>query len=64
MKVEQCIVEKQGVVMAITDRVRLECELVETISETRVKVRLLEAGAGLEIGAEIIVPASKISDTP
>lgn len=63
MKVEQCIIEKQpGGSFAITSRVRLACEFAETADDMFARVRLLEAGAGLEVGDEITVPAAKLSE--
>jgi hypothetical protein len=63
MKVEQCIITKQpGGAFAITARVALACEFVEAPDGLFALVRLLESGAGLEIGAEITVPMAKLSE--
>lgn len=61
MKVEQCIITDQGHgVHEITSRVWLSCELVEPPDGDFLLVRLLQAGAGLSVGAEITVPAGKV----
>lgn len=61
MTVEQCIITKTGSTHAITSRVSLSCELVETVDGESSKVRLLEAGAGLAIDDEIVVPNAKLT---
>ena len=71
MKVEVAVLTPQSsiaadgvtatIAMAITDRVQLACEVVETINALSTRVRLLEAGAGMAIGDELIVHPAKLS---
>lgn len=64
MKVEQAIVEQDPLNSSkfnIVGRVHLECEVVEPQPPYRTKVRILEAGAGLNVGDEIVVPTVKIT---
>jgi hypothetical protein len=66
MTVKQPLLERVGGTrpyFAITARVDLECKLVERVDLYRVKVRLLEAGAGLEVGAEIVVNDSEVIES-
>lgn len=45
----------------IVDRVQLSCEVVEVVDARRTRVRILEAGAGLSVNDEIVVPTAKIT---
>jgi hypothetical protein len=62
LKVEQAVVTKQPGTgcWAITGRVLLNCELIDPPDGDFVAIRLTEAGAGLQVGAEIVVPAVKL----
>lgn len=63
MKVEQCIIAKQpSGSFQITQRVLLACELVAPADDAFIHIRLLEAGAGLEAGDELTVPATCLRD--
>jgi hypothetical protein len=63
MKVEQAIVTAQPGPgrWTISSRVLLQCELIGPPDDPFYAVRLLEAGAGLEVGTEITVPAAKVT---
>jgi hypothetical protein len=62
MKVRQVLIARAGnsTHFAITGRVELACESVESVDERTIKVRLLEAGAGLAAGAVIVAPKTEI----
>lgn len=62
MTCEQCIITKVSPgQFEITGRVQLACELLEAPDDQLVRVRILEPGAGLAVGAEITVPTAKVT---
>jgi hypothetical protein len=62
MTVEQAVITQTPGTkeFSISDRIRLACELVEPADGPLLRVRLLEAGAGLPVGHEMTVHASKV----
>ncbi len=62
-QVEQCIIDAEGGGrFEITNRVWLNCELTGEGDGAFLEVRLLEAGAGLEVGHLAFVHSSKVRD--
>lgn len=64
MSVEQVIIETTGDgVTRVMTRVLLACEVLATVDARRTRVRILEAGAGLAVHDEIVVPTAKLTES-
>lgn len=46
----------------ITARTKLDCEVLETLEDGNVLVKILQAGAGLALNETITIPASKVTE--
>lgn len=63
-KVEIAVVDTSNKMMhVITARVKVPCEVLSTEGIFS-KVKLLEAGGGMEANAELKVPTVKVTDEP
>jgi hypothetical protein len=65
MKVEQAVMTQDPDNVSnwtISSRVKLLCEVIEDVPPYQKRVRILEAGAGLNVDDIIVAPSAKITE--